>query len=193
MKSSTGTSVLIKGVNSPEYTPVPLHTVYLSSDLVPGPVNIGVGSSLPFEGVQLRLGNDLAGYKVVINPIVTDVPCVEQPPDPVWKEIPNLYPVCAATCTMSKKKSSDEDKEVDLADTFISQVFEEAVPKSLSGTKSLEDDDIRSFRKDAELNSRSHLVAKQHRDPEISLLFQRAVCENEVLKNPVCFFTKNGI
>ena len=26
-KSTTGTSVLIKGVNSSEYTPVPLHTV----------------------------------------------------------------------------------------------------------------------------------------------------------------------
>ena len=106
-KSSTGASVLIKGVNSSEYAPVPLHTAYLSSDLVSGPVNVGLGSSLPFEGVQHLLGNDLAGDKVVVNPIVTDVPCVEQLPDPVEKEIPNLYPACAETCAMSKKKSSD--------------------------------------------------------------------------------------
>ena len=45
-KSSTGTSVLIREVNSSDYTPVPLHTVYLSSDLVSGPVNVGLGSSL---------------------------------------------------------------------------------------------------------------------------------------------------
>ena len=193
-KSSTGTSVLIKGVNSLEYSPVPLHTVYLSSDLASGPVNVELGSSLPFEGVQLLLGNDLAGDKVVINPIVTDVPCVEQLPDPVEKEIPNLYPACAVTRATSKKKLSDEDKGVEMADTFISQVFEEVVPKDLSGTKSLEeDDDISSWRKEAELNSRPHLIAEQHRDPEISPLFQRAVNENEVSQNPVCFFTKNGV
>ena len=69
-KSSTGTCVLIKGVNSLEYSPVPLHTVYLSSDVVSGPVNVGLGSSLPFGGVQRLLGNDLAGDKVVINPSV---------------------------------------------------------------------------------------------------------------------------
>ena len=44
--------------------------------------------------------------------------------------------MCAVTRAMSKKKLSDEDKDVDIADTFISQVFEEAVPKNLSGTKS---------------------------------------------------------
>ncbi|PFX17690.1 Transposon Ty3-G Gag-Pol polyprotein [Stylophora pistillata] len=74
------------------------------------------------------------------------------------------------------------------------EVFEEAVPKNVSRTKSLEDDDdIRNLRKDAELSSRSHLIAEQHRDPEIYPLFQRAVTENEVSQNPVCFFTKNGV
>ncbi|XP_022791784.1 uncharacterized protein LOC111331025 [Stylophora pistillata] len=114
-KSSTGASVLFKGVNSFEYSPVPPHTVYLSSNLVSGPVNVGLGSSLPFEGIQLLLGSDLAGDKVVMNPIVTDVPCVEQLPDPVEKEIPDLYPACAVTRAMNKKKLSDEDKVVDIA------------------------------------------------------------------------------
>ena len=132
-KSSTGVSVLIKGVNSSDYTPVPLHSVYLSSDLVSGPVNVGLGSSLHFEGVHLLLENDLAEDKVGINPIVTSVPCIEQLPDPVEKEIPNfIYAACAVTRAMSKNILSDEDKDVDIADTFTSQVFEEAVPKNLS-------------------------------------------------------------
>lgn len=126
-KSSTGASVLIKGVNCSEYAPVLLHTIYLSSDLVSGPVIVGLGSSLPFEGVQLLLGNDLTGDKVVVNPIVTDVPCVEQLPDPVEKEIRNRYPACAETCAMSEKNSSNENAEVDLADTFMIQVFEKTV------------------------------------------------------------------
>ena len=41
-KSSTGANVLIRGVNCSEYVPVPMHMVYLSSDLVSGPVNVGL-------------------------------------------------------------------------------------------------------------------------------------------------------
>ena len=110
-KSSTGTSVLIKGLNSSEYAPVPLRTVFLSSDLLSGPVNVGLGSSLPLEGVQLLLGKDLAGDKVAVNPIVTYVLCVEQLPKPVEKELPNLFSAYAVTraMSMSKKKSSDDD------------------------------------------------------------------------------------
>ena len=47
--------------------------------------------------------------------------------------------------------------------------------------------------KDAELNSRSHLIDEQHGDPEISPLFQKTVDENEMLENSVCFFAKNGV
>ena len=37
------------------------------SNLVTGPVKVGIQPSLPFEGVLLILGNDLAGDKVVVN------------------------------------------------------------------------------------------------------------------------------
>jgi hypothetical protein len=43
---------------------VPLHRIYLKSDLVTGPVIVGVRHNLPFEGDSLLLGNDLAGKKV---------------------------------------------------------------------------------------------------------------------------------
>ena len=109
-ESSAGVSVLIKGVNCSEYTPVPLHTLYLSSNLVSGPVKVGVQSYLPFEGVQLILGNNLAGEKVVVNAIVTDKPCLEQYPDPVEKPTPGLYPACVVTRAMSKKKESPKEE-----------------------------------------------------------------------------------
>ena len=73
-KSSSFSSVLIKGVGCPNWTSLPLHNVLLCSDLVKGPIKIAVSSSLPFKGIHLVLGNDLAGYKVVANPIVTDKP-----------------------------------------------------------------------------------------------------------------------
>ena len=90
-KTSSGTSVLIQGV---EYGTVntSLHYVNLSSDLVTGLVVIGITPSLPFKGVHLLLGNDLAGDKVVVYPLVTDTPNIGQTDDPFEQEIPDLYP-----------------------------------------------------------------------------------------------------
>ena len=59
-KTSSGTSVLIQGVEC-GFVNVPLHNIYLSSDLVKGPVAVGIRQTLPFKGVHLLLGNDLAG------------------------------------------------------------------------------------------------------------------------------------
>ena len=65
-KTSTGASVLIQGVEC-GFVNVPLHNIYLSSDLVSGPVAVGIRPALPFKGVHLLLGNDVAGDKVVVN------------------------------------------------------------------------------------------------------------------------------
>ena len=70
-KTSSGTSVLIQG----GFVNVPLHNIYLSSGLVTGLVAVGIRPSLPFKGVHLLLGNDLAGDKVVVNPLLTSTPC----------------------------------------------------------------------------------------------------------------------
>ena len=103
-KTSTGTSVLIRGVEC-GFVNVPLHNIYLSSDLVSGPVAVGIRPSLPFKGVHLLLGNDLAGDKVVVNPLLTNTPCEDQLPDPIEQEIPDLYPSCAVTRAMAKKSN----------------------------------------------------------------------------------------
>ena len=88
-KTSSGTSVLIQGVAC-GFVNVPLHKIYLTSDLVYGPVAVGIRQTLPFKGVHLLLGNDLAGDNVVANPLVTDKPCMDQSPDPIEQELPDL-------------------------------------------------------------------------------------------------------
>ena len=118
-KTTSGTSVLIQGVKSGTVN-IPLHHVNLSSDLVTGLVVIGIKPSLPLKGVHLRLSNDLAGDKVVVNPLVTDTPNIGQTDDPIQQEIPDLYPSCAVTRAMAKKailKNSNSD--IDFTDTFI--------------------------------------------------------------------------
>ncbi|XP_070560943.1 uncharacterized protein [Ptychodera flava] len=107
-KSFSGSKVLIKGVDCNDYIPVPLHNVYLSSDFVSGPVTLGIRPFLPFEGIHLLLGNDLAGDKVITNPLVTDNPTLDQDPEPIEQEIPDLFPSCAITRAMSKKTSENQ-------------------------------------------------------------------------------------
>ena len=80
--SFTGTNVLIKSVDSSEFTLIPLHNAYLSSDLVSGHV-ASIVPSLLFDGVHLLLGNDLAGSKVEVNPLVTDKPSVDPKTDSI--------------------------------------------------------------------------------------------------------------
>ena len=130
-EKTSGTSVLIQGVECGTVN-VPLHHVNLSSDLVTGLVVIGIKPSLPFKGVHLLLGNDLAGDKIVVNPLVTDTPNIGQTDDPIEQEIPDLYPSCAVTRAMAKKailKNSNSD--IDLTDIFIDQYFNNEIKKSL--------------------------------------------------------------
>ena len=87
------------------YASAPLHQVYLSSSHVNGPVTVGIQSSLPVDGIDFLLGNDLAGDKVIVNRLVTDTPCIYQERDPVEVEVPNLYPACAVTRAMRRKRT----------------------------------------------------------------------------------------
>ena len=48
-KTSSGTSILIQGVEC-GFVNVPLHNIYLCSDLVNGPVAVGIRQSLPIKG-----------------------------------------------------------------------------------------------------------------------------------------------
>ena len=101
-KSHSGKSVLIQGVECGLVT-VSLHQVNLKSDLVSGTVTVGARPSLPIDCVHLILGNDLAGDKVVVNPVMTEKPEVTFTIDPIEEEIPDLYPSCAVTRAMAQK------------------------------------------------------------------------------------------
>ena len=122
----------IRGVEC-GFVNVPLHNIYLSSDLVNGPVAVGIQQTLPFKGVRLLLSNDLAGDEVVVNPHVADMPCMDQSPDPIEQEFPDLYPSCVVTRAMAKKAMLTENQlYVDLTDSFIGQLFKNEITRTLS-------------------------------------------------------------
>ena len=123
-KTSSGTSVLIQGVES-GFVNAPLQNMYLSSDLVTDVVDVGIRPFLPFKGVHLLLGNDLAGDKVVVDPLLTSTPCVDQP---IEQEIPDLYLSCAVTRAMAKKEKLNHGmQEIDLTDTLVGQSFNDEI------------------------------------------------------------------
>ena len=178
----------------------------MSSDLVKGPVAVGIRQTLPFKGVHLLLGNDLAGDKVVVNPLVTDTPCMDQSPDPIEQELPDLYPSCAVTRAMAKKAMLTENQsDIDLTDSFIGQSFKNEITKSLShnlpehqtdsnDSTSVSDHCPSSLVEEGrDIRSRSQLSKEQHKDPEISPLFQKAVSETDLTQDPICFYINNGI
>ena len=72
-QSYTGSNVLIQGVGFGVIN-VPIHVVNLHTELVSGPVMVGIRPTLPVQGVSFILGNDLAGERVMSEPCVSPKP-----------------------------------------------------------------------------------------------------------------------
>ena len=201
-KTSSGTSVLIQEGEC-GFVNVPLHNIYLFSDLVNGLVAVAIRPFLPFKSVHLLLGNDLAGDKTVVNPLLTNIPCIDQPPDPIEQEILDLYQSCSVTRAMAKK-AKQNDRDIGLTDTFLGQSFKHENSKSFSSSLSGKQTDLSYNKSESshyssisndqrqchDLVSTSKLYKEQHHVPEILPLLERAFDEKEIDKVPVCFYVK---
>lgn len=88
----------------------------LTSRIVSGKFQIAVRPQLPIAGIDLILGNDLAGGKVFPLPEVIENPianvCVS---DPAGSDSLPLFPLCAVTCAQARKVGD----LVDLSDSFM--------------------------------------------------------------------------
>ena len=119
-KTSSGTSVLIHGVECGFIVNVPPYNIYLFSDLVNGLMAVSIRTFLPFKGVHLLFSNHLAGVKVVVDPLLTSTPCVDQPHDPIEQDILDFNPSCAVTRALVKKASQNHGtQDIDLIDNLI--------------------------------------------------------------------------
>ena len=155
---------MIRIVNCEKFRSIPLQ-----SDLVSGEVSVGIIESLPFDGIHLLLGNDLAGDKVKVDPILVDKPCFLQQSDPIENHFPDLFPSCAVTRAMEKQEIANnrhmDQEQVDISDTFLAKAF-----KNLAGTSQCTNND----KQNGESNfSKSNLIKEQQNNPEISVLYQK--------------------
>ena len=115
-----GQSVLIQGVSG--CTTVPLAKVYLNSDLATGYFTVGVQDSLPVEGVNFLMGNDIAGGKVVPDPIVTSSPSPSNNTEQLEKEYPHLFPSCVVTRSMAAQQSTPNNGDIDDTDSMVGDI-----------------------------------------------------------------------
>ena len=85
---------------------------------------------------------------------------------------------------------NDENVDnIDLADSCLAKVFENENKKVTVSSKS----DLFTNKNLPQSISKSNLINEQHKDPEISILFEKAVKDSEISKNPVCYFVQKDI
>ncbi|XP_067871212.1 uncharacterized protein [Heterodontus francisci] len=156
--------------------PIPLHRVHLECNLVSGPVTIGIVPSLPVDRVDLLLGNDLAGMKMVASPVVKERP-QEVRETGQWQEtVPCSFPECGMNQAKIKPAPPEETQlalqadEACLSETFFGKL---EVPRN-------------------ELNGFS-LAEAQRADPALRELPQAAQSESEAEGVPNCYYLKNEV
>ena len=174
-----GAKALIQGIDG-SYVPVPLRRVVLKSGLVSGLVTVGVVPSLPIDGVDFLLGNDLAGDKVSVTPVLVDAPAEQAETEALEDEFPGIFPACVVTRSQARgaKRDLDEsektmDTGVLLAETFFSDLDPSTDTKSVL--------------------SRAALIEEQKTDPEVRRLRQTAMSEIEANDVPEGFYIKDDV
>ena len=95
----TGANVLSSGVEM-GILELPLHDVNIKSSLINGNIVIGIGPSLPVEGISLILGNDLAGEKVMVDPRVVEKPRDDEKTERLAEKFPGIFPASVVTRSM---------------------------------------------------------------------------------------------
>ena len=76
--------------------------VHLDCELVKATADVGVVESLPIPGIDLLLGNDIAGAKAFPHPSVSSEPVSVPETVSLEQQHPEVFNVCAVTRSMAK-------------------------------------------------------------------------------------------
>ncbi|KAL0153953.1 hypothetical protein M9458_050710 [Cirrhinus mrigala] len=189
--SFTGNEVLVRGIGM-RCVNVPLHTAYLKSDIVSGLVNFAVREQLPVEGVDLILGNDLAGGIVFPTPIVTYMPKTSQNCD-LAEKFPSVFPSCVVTRAQAQKFK----EVVDLSNSFLAN----DMPKASECTLFVAPDydvDIPSVDEEIDTQTslkvgRESLAAAQRADASLAKCIKAAESSVYDSNSGVVYFWEEGL
>ena len=128
----TGEWMLIQGIGG--ILRVPLCRLFLDCGIVSSYVTVGVGDLLPIADVDFLLGNDLAGCKVILDPIVVDVLLSVSLVAVLEKNDPNLLPSCVVERAKYGLLSTETGKVNCRSDSDVKNVLGGSEEESLAGT-----------------------------------------------------------
>ena len=192
----TGAHVLIQGVELGVLR-VPLHKVSLESDLVSGPVVVGVRPTLSIQGVSLILGNDLAGGKVVPDlQVVNEHESIKEGAE-LDDKMSDVFPACAITRAMGKSTRNKDSGEalVNLGDTFLAHADDVPLipPSDRQRKPETQSDSMSDHNTGHVFLERDKLIMEQKSDPELVELAKETVRDEEVETASECCFMQSGV
>ncbi|XP_052447440.1 uncharacterized protein LOC127990179 [Carassius gibelio] len=120
--SACNTSAIVQGIEM-GLVPVPLHRVYVSSDLASGCFEVAVCPSLLVKGVDFIMGNDIAGGKVMPVVQVTDVPCNDSQADVLAEKLPDVF---SAVVMRAQAKHDYQESNI-LCDSVFSKILRDDI------------------------------------------------------------------
>lgn len=121
------TSTIVQGIEM-GFVTVPLHRVWVMSELASGCFKVAVRSSLPVKGIDFIMGNDIAGGKVMPAVQVTDVPCSAQI-DLVAETLPGVF---SSSVVTTRAQTKADQKSNCLHDAIFSQILgNDSLPESV--------------------------------------------------------------
>lgn len=177
-ETDTSSFVPVRGMGMSVFR-VPLHKLVLHSDLSSGVVKMGVRPALPVEGIQVILGNDVAGGRVwpdqPAHPLVVPVLLGTCGPDENETRFPEVFKACAVTRMMMRAGSDAggvdrSEQKVLVAESLISHLSN--CPFSVS---------------------HSELVKEQKADSTLAELFQSVRPVGEVKNLAQGYFIEKGV
>lgn len=131
--SACETSTIVQGIEM-GFVTVPLHRIWVTSELASGCFEVAVRPSLPVKGIDFIMGNDIAGGKVMPMVKVTDAPCGDMQSDALTEMLPDVFSISAVTTRAQAKR--DVQESTNLCDSVFSDILgNETFPEVLPAPK----------------------------------------------------------
>ncbi|KAK4295002.1 hypothetical protein Pmani_032405 [Petrolisthes manimaculis] len=176
---------------------VPIIDVTLDCSTAKGIVRVGVVKDLPVPGVNFLLGNDIAGGRVTVNPILSMCPVNELLTREYEEKMSNVFPACAVTRSMTQLTKPDHVTSVPCIDVpNVTENDHSRVEREMpeSHLETVHTGEMPS----SQLEFPSHIcdiegiVDHQKADPDCRKLASLAMSEVDAAKELVeCYYFKN--
>ena len=185
----TGETVIANGLTGA--TSAPLCSVFLKCKFMATQVKLGVIESLPTAGINILLGNDLAGGRLLPCPVVTTSPLRENNTQDLEESFPTLFPACAVTRSKSRA-NLNSDNEATAGDCILKDLFEPSPDVTPEKVRLGKSDPIVIGLQGPPI-TKEKLIAEQRADPELKKFYDLLVDKSELDSFPNCFYLNSDV